>query len=85
MRQIVSDNKCTDKQLELFAKQQYLSSSDAEGGYHLTIKERLSSIASLPLEDNHLTDDVQMVEYQSKCMDQHHNMMVHIVKASIII
>ncbi len=65
-RQVVGDNKCNDRQTELFAKQQYLSSSDTKDGYHLIVKEKLSSVTSS--KDSHLTDEAQMVEYQSKCI-----------------
>ena len=68
MRQNVSTKKCSNGELELFSKQ-YLSSNDTQGGYHLTVKEKLSSIASSTIiidNNNYLIDEDQMIEYQSK-------------------
>lgn len=64
MTQNVSDKQCNDRQMELFSRQQYLSSSDSEGGYHLNVKEKLSSVASSKASSS--TDGNQMMEYQSK-------------------
>ena len=59
-RQNVSDEKCSDRLLKFFSKQQNLSHS-AEKRYHLTVKEKLTS-----LESNHVTNENQMVEYKGK-------------------
>ena len=59
MRQNVSYKNCSDKVSEIFSKQQ-----NAEGGYHLTVKEKLSSVAFS--KNNHPADEDQMVDYQSK-------------------
>ena len=56
--------KCSDGQLEFFSKQQYLSSSDSEGGYHLTIKENLKPSSAATSKDSYFTDKDQMMEYQ---------------------
>lgn len=56
--------KCSDGQLELFLKQQYLSSSDSEGGYHLIVKEKLKLSSAATSKDSYSTDKDQMVEYQ---------------------
>ena len=56
--------KCSDGQLELFSKQQYLSSSDSEGGYHLIVKENLKLSSAATSKDSYFTNKDQMVEYQ---------------------
>ena len=65
MRQNVSDERCSNRQWEVFLKQEDLSSycGDAEHRYHFVVKEKLSSVLS---NVNHLTDKDQVVEYQSK-------------------
>ena len=68
----VSDKKCSARQLEVFSKQQnnIMSTSEAGGGYHLTVKEKLNSVA-LSKKTSHLTNKDQMVEYQSKYYASH--------------
>jgi hypothetical protein len=54
--------RCSEGQLELFLKQQYLSSNDSGGGYRLIVKENLKLRSAV--KDNISTDKDQMVQYQ---------------------
>ena len=59
--------RCSEEQLEHFLKQQYLSSSDSGGGYHLIVKENLKLSTSSDVttrKDSYFTDKDQMVQYR---------------------
>lgn len=58
---------CSDGQLELFLKQQYLNSGDSGGGYQLIVKENLKFSSDVISKDtiNYFTDKDQIrIEYQ---------------------
>ena len=58
---------CSDGQLELFLKQQYLSSGDSGGGYQLIVKENLKLSSDVISKDtiNYFSDKDQIrIEYQ---------------------
>ena len=59
MKENVSYKNCSDRASDIFSKQQNI-----EGRYHLTVKEKLSSVVLS--KANHLAHEDQMVEYQSK-------------------
>ena len=57
--------RCSEEQLEHFSKQQYLSSSDSGGGYHLIVKEYLKfHSAAATSKERYFTDKDQMVQYK---------------------
>jgi hypothetical protein len=56
--------RCSEGQLELFLKQQYLSSSDSGGGYHLIVKENLNLSSAVTSKESYFIDKHQMVQYQ---------------------
>ena len=55
--------RCSERQLEHFLKQQYLSSSDSGGGYRLIVKENLK-LHSAATKDGYFIDKDHMVQYQ---------------------
>lgn len=63
-------SKCSDKELEAFSKQQLNLNSTSSGssdGYHLTVKEKLISIASMADDQIVITAEhhpLHLVEYQ---------------------
>ena len=56
--------RCSEGQLEHFLKQQYLSSSDSGGGYHLIVKENLKLSSAVTSKESYFIDKDQMVQYQ---------------------
>ena len=64
----VSGKKCSEEQLKAFQKQQDQLYSSCEGdGYHLQVKEKLTSRTVMEKSNSYyLTERDRLVEYQSK-------------------
>ena len=63
--QNLDSEKCSEEQLEHFLKQQYLSSSDSGGGYHLIVKENLKHSSAVTSKESYFIDKDKMVlQYQ---------------------
>ena len=76
--------RCSEEQLEHFLKQQYLSSSDSGGGYHLIIKENLKFYsAAATSRERYFIDKDQMVQYEG--ISQHDYILtMTIIKIDLI-